>query len=87
MFDNSCVEDLTQLKKDLRASGHNETMVEELEPKAAQRAIENELYGHDEPTREYQDQIVSFIRHFQEIKELKKMVGSLEPDFKQICML
>ena len=83
-LDNTCVEDLAQLKKDLRASGHNETMMEELEPKAAQRAIENELYGH-EPTRENQDQIVFSIKYFQEIKELKKLVRSLEPDIKQIC--
>ena len=57
LTDNTCVKDLAQLKKDLRASGHNETMMEELQLTAAQSAIENKLYGH-EPTRENIDQKV-----------------------------
>ena len=58
--------------------------MEKLEPKAAQRAIENELYGQ-KPTKENQDQLVFSIKYFQEVKELKKLVRSLEPDIKQIC--
>ena len=83
-LDNTCVEDLAQLKRDIRASGHKKTMMEKLEPKAAQRAIENDLYGQ-KPTKENQDQLVFSIKYFQEVKELKKLVRSLEPDIKQIC--
>ena len=67
-LDNTCVEDLTQLKKNLRASGHNETMMEELEPRAAQRAIENELYGH-KPTKQNQDHKFFLLRTFKKLKK------------------
>ncbi len=43
--DTTCVEDLAQLKEDLMKSGHKEDTVEDMEPLAAQRAIENELYN------------------------------------------
>ena len=43
--DSTCVKDLTELKEDLRKSGHSEGTLEETEPLAVLRSIENELYS------------------------------------------
>ena len=58
--------------------------MEELEPRAAQRAMENELYSH-KPTKQNQNHKFFSIKDFQEVKERIKLVRSLEPDSKQIC--
>ena len=54
-LDNTCVEDLSQLKKDLGASGHQENVMEVLEPQAVLRA-KNELYDQRTP-KETNDQL------------------------------
>lgn len=83
-LDNTCIEDLSQLKKDLGASGHQENVMEQLEPQAVLRAIENELYDQRTPN-ETKDQLVFSVKYFQEVDELKKLVRSLEGDIKHIC--
>ena len=85
--DHTCVEDLTELKKDLARCGHNREKLEETEPQAVSRVLENS--GPGRPSRENenkeQSNLVFSVQHFQDNKELKKLIHDLEPDIKRLC--
>ena len=84
--DHTCVEDLTQLKDDLARCGHQEGALEEMEPLAVQRVIENELYDHlNHPPDETSGKLIYSVKFFKEIEQLKKLVGSLREDINQLC--
>ena len=84
-LDVACIEDLAELKKDLRKSGHGEEALEETELKAAQRAIENELYGPDHPTtnKTVDGKLVYSVKYFHDIGQLKRLVHSVRDDITQ----
>ena len=83
-LDSTCVQDLAQLKLDLGASGHNSRTMDELEPKAVERVIGNELYDNNTP-KEEENQIVFSVQYFHEVEQLKKLVRSCEPDIIHLC--
>ena len=80
--DETCVSDLDELKSDLSRCGHCPQKLEELEPKAVERAIRNDL--KIQPTKERSvaenKNIVFTTKYFKEVKELKKLVHSLKED-------
>ncbi|KAL5263891.1 hypothetical protein ACHWQZ_G005090 [Mnemiopsis leidyi] len=85
--DETCVQDLEKLKEDLARSGHNMETMEELEPKAAQRAIEMELFGNQKKEGEAStsNKLIFSVKYFKELEQLRKFVSSLEPDIKLLC--
>ena len=85
--DVTCVQDLEKLKSDLARSGHSMEMMEELEPKATQRAIEMDMFGGQEKNRksETSNKLIFSVKYFKELEELRKFVNSVEPDIKQLC--
>ena len=83
--DHTCVEDLQQLKIDLMRSGHKEDMLEEMEPKAVLRAIENELYSDSKTPKAKTDKVVFTVKFFEEVSELKKLIGSIREDIEHLC--
>ena len=85
--DVTCVQDLEKLKSDLARSGHSMEMMEELEPKATQRAIEMDMFGGQEKDRksETSNKLIFSVKYFKELEELRKFVNSVEPDIKQLC--
>ena len=85
--DSTCIEDLAQLKADLIKSGHDEDKVEDIEPLAVQRAIENELYNDlpDRAPKNNSNQVVFSVKFFKEIDQLKQLVHSVGEDIKQLC--
>ncbi|KAL5255068.1 hypothetical protein ACHWQZ_G014488 [Mnemiopsis leidyi] len=80
--DETYVSDLDELKSDLSRCGHCPQKLEELEPKAVERAIRNDL--KIQPTKERSvaenKNIVFTTKYFKEVKELKKLVHSLKED-------
>ncbi|KAL5247374.1 hypothetical protein ACHWQZ_G019296 [Mnemiopsis leidyi] len=85
--DETCVQDLEKLKEDLARSGHNMETMEELEPKAAQRAIEMELFGNQKKEGEAStsNKLIFSVKYSKELEQLRKFVSSLEPDIKLLC--
>ena len=81
--DATCVQDLVKLKSDLARIGHimELEMMEELEPKATQRAIEMDIFGGHVKDRksEASNKLIFSVKYF---KELRKFVNSMEPDIK-----
>jgi hypothetical protein len=69
---STCVEDLAELKNDLSKSGHAPKRLQDIEPDAVARVINNELYP-DTKTQSSSSQLEFSVRYFQEIKELKKL--------------
>jgi len=69
---------LTELKNDFPKSGHFHGVLEDTEPKAALRAIENELYTEPEATPN--NKLVFSVKFFQEIDQLKRLVHSVRDD-------
>ena len=80
--DETCVGDLEELKQDLQRSGHNEVVLEETEPMAVQRVIENELY--DKHDRIPKDKLVFSVKYFKEVNQLKRLVHSVRDDIKHL---
>ena len=83
--DHTCVEDLGELKEDLARCGHNSDKLEEIEPKAVQRSIENS----GNPTRDTEDKtqqsLVFSVQHSLDNIGLIKLVKELNPDIKRLC--
>ena len=79
------MEDLAELKEDLARCGNNQEKLEETEPLAVSRVLEN--WGPGRPNRENgrPNNLVFSVQHAQDNKELKKLVHDLEPDIKRIC--
>ena len=84
--DLTCVEDLAELKQDLKRSGHSDTTLEDTEPKAVLRVIENELYEEVRSAdREINNKLVFSVKYFQEVQELKRLVNSVREDIKHLA--
>ena len=83
--DHTCVEDLNELKEDLARCGHNREKLEETEPLAISRVLENSGPGRPNRENEGQNNLVFSVQHSQDNKELKKLIHELEPDIKRIC--
>jgi hypothetical protein len=83
--DHTCVEDIAELKADLMKSGHDEDVVEEVEPLAAQRAIENELYTDHQTPKTQEQQLVYSVKYFKEVDQLKQLVHSVRADIVELC--
>ena len=81
--DDTCVEDLDQLKEDLGKSGHAREAMLKVEPMAHQRATELDLYGR--APKAIENKVVFSVQHFHEIGELRKLVNTLRPDVHQLC--
>ena len=87
--DHTCVEDLTELKEDLARCGHNLEKLEETEPQAVSRVLENSEPGRSSRENDTKEQsnLVFSVQHSQDNKELKKLIHDLEPDIiiKRLC--
>ena len=83
--DHTCAEDLNELKDDLTRCGHNSDKLEEIEPKAVLRALENTEGANRVTESKKQDSLVFSIQHSRDNIELKKLIRDLEPDIKKIC--
>lgn len=82
--DESCVEDLQQLREDLIRSGHSEKKLDESEPLAVLRSIENDMNGGS--VREKNGNSIVFkTKYFDKISDLKGLVRSVDEDIKQLC--
>ena len=59
-------------------------MMEELEPKATQRAIEMDIFGGHVKDRksEASNKLIFPVKYFKELEELRNFVNSMEPDIK-----
>lgn len=84
--DNTCEEDLEELKSDLEKAGHKRNTLEELEPRAVHRAITNIDKDKNPGEDNTADQNLVFSVQFSpDIDALKKVVRELEGDIKKIC--
>ena len=83
--DETCVQDLAELKRDLTRSGHSEATIEEMEPLAVQRTIENELLDSARPPKQQMEKVVFSLKYFKEINDLKKLVRSVKSDIEELC--
>ena len=65
-------------------NGHSMEMMEELEPKATQRAIEMDIFGGHVKDRksEASNKLIFSVKYFKELEELRKFVNSMEPYIK-----
>ena len=83
--DHTCVEDLGELKEDLTKCGHSASKLEEIEPKAVCRVLENSGGARRTTESKKQDSLVFSVQHSQDNNELKKLIHDLEPDIKRLC--
>ena len=83
--DHTCAEDLNELKDHLTRCGHNSDKLEEIEPKAVLRALENTERANRATESKKQDSLVFSIQHSRDNIELKKLIRDLKPDIKKIC--
>ena len=81
--DHTCVEDLQELKDDLMQSGHNENLMEKLEPLAVQRSIENKLNPVNKQINEG-NQIVFSVKYFNDVDKLRNLLKELGPDIDSL---
>ena len=84
-LDATCVKDLEQLRSDLAKSGHKEEVMDELEPLAAQRAVEMDLYNNTSQKKSLGEKVVFSVKYFEELSSLRALVNSLKPDIQQLC--
>ena len=78
---STCQEDLNELKKDLLKSGHCAGSINNLEPKAHTRALENKVPPSTQDDKK--PALVFSVTYFKEIEHLKKLVKGLEPGISQ----
>lgn len=83
--DSTCVDDLAELKEDLSRSGHNMVKLEETEPRAVLRALENTLRTGRSKESDNTDTLVFSVQHSSDNNQLKKLIHELGPDIKRIC--
>ena len=84
--EETCINDLTQLKQDLNKCGHMEDTLDEIEPLVVQRCIENDLNGNNgRVVREPVNQIVYSVKHFKELNDLKALVNNSRNDINELC--
>ena len=84
--DHTSVEDLCELKNDLTRCGHAEETLEDIEPLAVQRVIENEIYEHlGHPPKKTSGKLIYSVKFFKEVDQLKALVGFLKDDIRQLC--
>ena len=82
--DETCVKDLEELRTDLSRSGHCPDKLEELEPKAVERALVN--VSQIKPTRSDKpaSSLVFSTKYFKEVRSLKKLVHDLKEDISRL---
>ena len=86
--DDTCVTDLQDLKNALLKCGHSEEKLEQTEPLAVQRAIENKsnIAKGLQGLRKKDGQVVVFTtKFFKEVHQLKTLVRNMEEDIQQLC--
>ena len=85
--DETCVTDLQELKQDLIRCGHNENKLEEIEPLAVQRSIENKININNGANKKSNtgQALVFTTKFFKEVNQLKSLVRSVEGDIKHLC--
>lgn len=83
--EHTTLEDLAQLKTDLSKSGHRDVVLEDKEPQAVLRAIENDLYDEGRAPKSSTNKVVFSVKYFDEINELKRLVNSTRSDIQQLC--
>lgn len=83
--DDTCVEDLEELKGDLRRSGHGDALLESKEPEAVLRAIENDLYDGNRAPATPDNKLVFSVKYFDEVRELKQLINGVRGDIQQLC--
>ena len=71
------------MKGDFQKSGHGQGVLEDTEPKAALRAIENDLYT--EPETATKNKLVFSVKYFQEVDQLKRLVHSVRDDIRHLA--
>ena len=85
-LDHARVEDIQDLKKDLHKCGHKNATLDEIEPKAVTRVLENmsqPLGDADHGSK--QQSLVFSLKFSPDNTQLKKVVKELESDIKRIC--
>ena len=86
--DDTCVTDLQDLKNALLKCGHSEEKLEQTEPLAVQRVIENKsnIAKGLQGLRKKDGQVVVFTtKFFKEVHQLKTLVRNMEEDIQQLC--
>ena len=79
----TCGEDLEELKKDLKNSGHSQQMIEKLEPKAFTRVFENKIEDTiDKPNK---SSLVFSLKYFKDVDKLKDLVFKMKEDISALC--
>ena len=85
-LDHTRVENIQELKKDLQKCGHNNTTLDEIEPKAVTRVLENmSRPPRDAQPCSKQQSLVFSLKFSPDNTQLKKVVKELESDIKRIC--
>lgn len=89
--DETCVENLRELKDDLIKAGHNEEHLDVLEPKAILRSIENDGRNNvvdvtklRANAKQSDNTLVFKTKYFPEIKKLKTVINKAKDDIKHI---
>ncbi len=80
--DETCVNDLEELKTDLAKCGHIPERLDDMEPKVVQRSIENKMGLSKVQKQKSEDTLVFTTNFFQEVKSLKSLVHNLKDDIK-----
>ena len=84
--DEHCVSDMSELKEDLIRCGHKDSVLEELEPLAVQRAIEKESNNFSKiSTNKSTSTLVYTTKYFKEVQTLKDLVKNMESDIRHLC--
>jgi hypothetical protein len=86
--DETCVTDLQDLKDALLKCGHSEEKLEQKEPLAVQRAIENNsntAKGLQQQQKKDGQVVVFTTKFFKEVQQLKTLVRNMEGDIQQLC--
>ena len=84
--DENCVSDLQELKQDLVNCGHNQAKIEEMEPLAVQRSLENKATKAKGTVPDNKSEAIVFTtKFFKEVNELKTLVRNVEDDIKLLC--
>ena len=86
-LDATCLDDLEQLKSDLVKCGHNEERLEELEPKAVLRNMQNsadKVKGKEEKKKSNKKPLVLKTKFFHEVSKLKAVIGGVKDDIAHL---
>ena len=78
--DSTCVTDLCEIKQDLIRCGHKEEKLEELEPKAVLRVVENASETKQKPFKG--ESLVFTTKFIKDIDRIKSLIRSVVDDIK-----